>query len=168
MLKICVFSLSLDANSEPQIRLTKWEKHAESMRYVNMNRLTLVMMVTMSPSLIDSSSSFCASYGKRTLHCSRPADQMQHKVSQWNYTAEKREHRTLQTELQCAQCGFACERFFFFFFTVILRLLTFGFAVRFSLHGFRHNACYFPFVGLKWRTDRRKPLFLVTCIHSHL
>lgn len=37
--------------------------------------LTLVMMFMMSPSLIVSSSSFCASYGKRTLHCSRPDSQ---------------------------------------------------------------------------------------------
>lgn len=41
----------------------------------HINPLTLVMMLMMSPSLIDSSSSFCASYGNRTLHCSRPVNQ---------------------------------------------------------------------------------------------
>lgn len=43
--------------------------------------LTLVMMLMISPSLIVSSSSFCASYGKSTLHCSRPDTQIQNNLT---------------------------------------------------------------------------------------
>lgn len=43
---------------------------------------TLVMMLMISPSLIVSSSSFCASYGKSTLHCSRPDAQIQKGIKQ--------------------------------------------------------------------------------------